>query len=216
LHWLWKYGLPAAPILAVLIYGILRQLYATFYGTLGAQPEEVGLGYQQVLSLSGVAILILALVTTAFLLVRLPLLQTRLNSTPGRMVSTALAALSLIGGLWWMHHQAQTSAGRAYEGHAVRSVNISALQVLGLRAEPSLVQWSDKIPSGADTISGHCLMYLGSADGVAVFFDPGPHSVRTIRLQTSAIVVTAYRTVPGTHHPAAQAGCSGGKVSPGD
>ena len=32
----WKYGLPAASALAILVYGLLRQLYATFYGRLGA------------------------------------------------------------------------------------------------------------------------------------------------------------------------------------
>src|SRR2546423_13702071 len=54
---LWTYGVPAASISGLLVYGLLRQLYAHFYGSLGASPEEVGLGYGEPLALSGIAIL---------------------------------------------------------------------------------------------------------------------------------------------------------------
>lgn len=216
LRWLWKYGLPAAPILAVLVYGILRQLYAKFYGTLGASPEEVGLGYQQVLALSGVAILVFTLVGGAFFLLRFPLLRANvIKSEQRKRVSLAAAVLTVLflaAGTWWLDHQTGDSAGRAYRGQAVTSVNFGGVQVLGLRAEPALVQWFNKPPTGEDTISGHCLMYLGTADGVDVFFDPGPGPQRTIRLQASAIVMTVYRAVPRPSGRNAPAVCSGGEV----
>lgn len=49
--------LPAVPVLGLIIYGILRQLYALFYGSLGASPEEVGLGYSEILALSALGVL---------------------------------------------------------------------------------------------------------------------------------------------------------------
>jgi hypothetical protein len=48
--------LPAVPVLGLIIYGILRQLYALFYGSLGASPEEVGLGYSEILALSALGV----------------------------------------------------------------------------------------------------------------------------------------------------------------
>lgn len=216
LRWLWKYGLPAAPILAVLVYGILRQLYAKFYGTLGASPEEVGLGYQQVLALSGVAILVFTLVGGAFFLLRLPLLRTNVIKSEQRLGVTiagaVLTVLFLAAGTWWLDHQTGDSASRAYRGESVTSVNFGGVQVLGLRAEPALIQWFSKPPAGTDTISGHCLMYLGTADGVDVFFDPGPGSQRTIRVQASAIVMTVFRAVPDPSGRNAPAVCSSGQV----
>ena len=217
LRWLWKYALPAAPILAVLVYGILRQLYATFYGTLGASPEEVGLGYQQMLSLSAVAILAFVLLGGAFFLIRFPLMRTNVLKTSDRKTASAvgavLTALVFVAGIWWLFQQAKDSAARAYQGQPVTSVNVGDIQVLGLRAEPATVQWSAKPPNGPDTISGHCFMYLGTADGAAVFFDPGPE-IRTIRLQVSEIIVTVYRALPQAGGGTPAAACSVGRLVP--
>ncbi|MBJ7608942.1 MAG: hypothetical protein JF887_05865 [Candidatus Dormibacteraeota bacterium] len=181
------------------MYGLLRQLYAKFYGSLGASPEEVGLGYQQVLALSGVALLAFALIAGAVFLLRFPLRHVKvIKKRPRPWVAigrASLSALFVVGGTWWLDVQAGDSATRAYHGHAVTSVNIAGLQVLGLRAEPATIQWYQKPPLGEDTISGRCLMYLGVADGVDVFFDPGPGKLRTIRLQASEIVVTTFRGV---------------------
>jgi hypothetical protein len=212
-RWLWKYGLPAAPIFAVIVYGVLRQLYATFYGTLGASPEEVGLGYQEVLALSGAAMFAFALPIGAFALVRL-----KFKTGPQRRVSIVAAVLVapvlIAAGISWLYQQTKADAARAYQGGEVTSVNFGGIQVLGLRAEPALVQWSGTPPQGED-ISGHCLMYLGTANGFDVFFDPGPGAIRTIRLQASAIVLTVYRAVPGPSGGDAHPTCSGGQVEAG-
>lgn len=218
LRWLWKYALPAAPILAVVVYGVLRQLYASFYGTLGASPEEVGLGYQAVLALSGVALLVFVLLTGAFFLLRFPGRRMAISTMQRRALSIlapVLSVLVLIAGMWWLYDQTQQSAARAYQGEAVTSVNVSVIQVLGLRAEPALIQWLSKPPNGQDILAGHCLMYLGTADGVDVFFDPGPGFVRTIRLQASAINVTVYRGIPAPGGGFTAAACAGGQVKAG-
>jgi hypothetical protein len=97
-RWLWKYGLPAAPIFAVLVYGILRQLYATFYGTLGASPEEVGLGYQGVLALSGAGMFAFGLPIGAFALLRLQFLAVPRSppaSAPIRTIRLQASAIVL-------------------------------------------------------------------------------------------------------------------------
>jgi hypothetical protein len=211
----WKYGLPAASVLAVLVYGLLRQLYATFYGRLGASPEEVGLGYQPVLALSGLAILLLVFATAVSLLVRWPILGVEhARKRAGASAAGALlSALLILAVAWWLNDRAARDGDAAFRGVPVHSVNIGPVQVLGLRAEPALVQWSDKPPAGLDTVSGHCLMYLGAADGVDVFFDPGPGPTRTIRLQAHAITVTVFRTIARAGH-GVDAVCSGGTIVP--
>jgi hypothetical protein len=216
LRWLWRFVLPVVVVLAALVYGILRQLYATFYGRLGASPEDVGLGYQQMLSLSTVTILAIVVVSGAFFLARFFLIRSNVLKVKYRqnasILGAVLAVLLLAGGVWWLFAQTNDGATRAYLGQPVTSAGVGDIQVLGLRAEPAIIEWSAK-PTGPDTISGHCLMYLGTADGAAVFFDPGP-AIRTIRLPVSAITVTIYRVLPQPDGTNPAAACSGGRLVP--
>jgi hypothetical protein len=56
-------------ISGVLLYAILRSVYALFYGKLGVQPEEIGLGYTEVLAQSVVGVMLLAGLVVAFFLI---------------------------------------------------------------------------------------------------------------------------------------------------
>lgn len=254
-----RFLLPAVPVLGLIVYGVLRQLYALFYGSLGASPEEVGLGYSEILALSALGVVwisVLALpVLVAFavfgardqmhrahyLLCNFPWLSTAgagvgsviiglieffVIAPPGRQqylaVLIGLGALLLflsfllnqasrvprhrpvLGAalfvlyavylgtaiLWGVSQRAATDA---YNGLAVRSVNIAGVQVLGLRAEPSIVTWKGATPAAMAYLSQRCLMYLGESNDSVVLFDPGPPYVRTLRLQKSDVLVTVIR-----------------------
>jgi hypothetical protein len=204
-RFIWAYGLPAASVIGLFMYGLLRQLYSHFYGSLGASPEEVGLGYSETLALSGIGIvwvLILppALAVTAMTLIRgMRRVALRegltLVAPPLGLAMLAIGVFILISGTW----QATTLA---YDGGAVTSVNFGPMQVLGLRAEPATVTWiAGTPPSDPAFVSGECLLYLGQANGISVFFDPGPPQVRTIRVQSSAVLVVVARAAggPGEH-----------------
>jgi hypothetical protein len=187
----------------LLVYGVLRQLYAGFYGALGASPEEVGLGYSETLSLSGIGLIILlfpsALVLTVGWLVpsfHWPKVIRTARATGGIAAILLVASLALLA---WQTYKARDSA---YRGYVVRSVNLSLLQVLGLRAEPAIVSWTkNSEPPEPPFRSGQCFLYLGAANGRAVFFDPGPQSLRTNRVAESSVIISVIRAEkdPFTH-----------------
>jgi hypothetical protein len=187
---IWTYVIPAASVIGLLVYGMLRQLYATFYGSLGASPEEVGLGYSETLSLSGIAVLWIV-VMPAGLAALVPSLR------PGRphygvRILTSLLLLAL--GAVLLYWATWSAAGRAYDGRAVTSVNVGPLQVLGLRAEPATFWWrAGREAADPDLAPGTCVLYLGQANGTTVLYDPGPGIIRTIRVQTSDVLIDVAR-----------------------
>ncbi len=204
-RFVWTYGLPAVSVIGLLMYGLLRQLYAHFYGSLGASPEEVGLGYSETLALSGIGIVWVLVLPPTLAVLAMTLIRGKrrlalregatLIAVPLAFAMLAIGAFFLISGTW----QATT---RAYDGQGVTSVNIGPMQVLGLRAEPATVIWiAGTPPSDPAFVSGACLLYLGQASGISVFFDPGPPEVRTIRVQSSDVLVIVARAAgsPGEH-----------------
>lgn len=205
-HFLWTYGLPAVSVIGLLMYGLLRQLYAHFYGSLGASPEEVGLGYSEILALSGIGfigVIVLPLVIAGALVFTIR----RFTSTPDPRdvvlwLAVPLAVLSAIAGTWSLVHSTWDLTTKAYNGVSVTSVNLGPLQLLGLRAEPATVRWTGSAtPPDPALDNDTCLLYLGQANGISVFFDPGPPVVRTIRVQTADVVVEVARAsgAPGEH-----------------
>jgi hypothetical protein len=60
----WALGNPLSAVtaLGLLVYGFLRYVYARFYSPLGVKPEEVGLGYAEILSQSVVGLLLFSAV----------------------------------------------------------------------------------------------------------------------------------------------------------
>lgn len=112
------YALPAVPLLGLIAYGFLRQIYVVFYGSLGASPEDVGLGYSQILGLSAFAVvgigvlgaaLVVLLSIVGFVIDRLPI------AAQGRMVMdrlpevvTAVSVIALcVGAAFLWQHRGQ-------------------------------------------------------------------------------------------------------------
>jgi hypothetical protein len=61
LEWIVKNPLPTITIGGLLLYGVVRLAYALFYEPLGVTPEDVGLGYQQTLAQSALAVFLITM-----------------------------------------------------------------------------------------------------------------------------------------------------------
>lgn len=206
LHSLWAYVIPAASIIGIVIYGMLRQLYAGFYGSLGASPEEVGFGYSETLSLSGVAMLWVLILPSACVLLALTAASRLRHGNPTRdrvrQIAPSLIVVMLALGVVAIFWTTWDATSRAYSGRAVTAVNIGPIQLLGLRAEPATVWWqSGRATEDPDLTSGTCLLYLGQANGTTVLYDPGSPTIRTIRVETADVIVDVVRGRRGPGQP---------------
>lgn len=266
------YVLPAIPLLGLIAYGFLRQIYVIFYGSLGASPEDVGLGYSQILGLSAFAVvgigllgagLVVVLSIVAFVIDRSPIpAQGRvvMEHLPEIVVALSVIALAACASLLWPHrgqglvllvvalvvvglvvrwpplmrhvvlsisvfavtaylitgmvlsNRAEEAATYAFHGYAVRGVGALGVEVLGLFAEPTSVVWADGHTPSDDHLSGHCVMYLGQANGIDVFYDPGPPVAQTFRVQASAVILSTARAevAPEQHY---EPYCSNGRLN---
>ena len=208
-----EYG-PLAGTVGLVLYGLLRLAYVFFYLQLRTTPEEVGYSYSRLLSesIAGAVELMLlcgtvvALLTVLYRVARIAVrrltgrwgrrggsdsLRDRRGSTVRRIAVSSLAAgaaivfLSLPALAWWNGRLAQG-------GQLVRNVyfvGVPYLPVLAVQAVPADVAWKDGDKDKPLPLSGRrCLMYLGRADGITVFYD-----VRTresVRLPTGDVTVT--------------------------
>ena len=205
--------LPAIGTLGLVLYGLLRLAYMFFYVRLRTTPEEVGYDYVRVLSesIAGAVELILfcavlfALVAVLYYVVRLlPLihhpsrrhvLRRAVSVMPralGRRVvlrSLAASTAFVFGSLpilaWWQ-------GGLAQGGQTIRNVyfvGVPYLPVLAVQAVPADVTWIDKDTEKILPFRDRkCLMYLGQANGVSVFYDV--QSRESMRIPTSDIVIS--------------------------
>jgi hypothetical protein len=217
LNFLRDYGLPILAILGVVLFGILRLSYLFFYLQLRTTPEEVGYDYARVLSESVVGAFVLVLLVFApIMAVALAVRWLRASlrpRSPRRARSSVLEAdepsdrgVSRLA-LWCFAAAAALVAvsmpflaawqGRiARSGQTVRNVYFIAvpyLPVLPVQAVPARVVWVDPASDEQTNLSSrHCLMYLGTSDGIAVLYD-----VRTgasLRVPVSSTAVQLERT----------------------
>lgn len=60
--WVLGHSIALVTILGVVLYGAIRLSYAIYYGKLGLTPEEVGLGYAEILARSAMGIVVLIMI----------------------------------------------------------------------------------------------------------------------------------------------------------
>jgi hypothetical protein len=212
-EWMVQHAVPLAGVLGAALYGVLRLSYVFFYLQLRATPEEVGYGYVQILAgqLVGALELVLLVAVVFFctsLLVRITskllkiLLHRRqviarrprsavLVTTAVRSAGTALGVV-LLG----LPVVAWAEGSLAVQGYAVRNVYLVGsirLPVLAVAAVPATVTEVGTDPSRPGSISNRgCLLYLGRADGQAVFYDVSTHE--SLRVPSDSIVVSLRNT----------------------
>ncbi|HET6480869.1 MAG TPA: hypothetical protein VFG35_12640 [Actinoplanes sp.] len=205
--------LPAIGAVGVVLYGLFRLAYSFFYIRLRTTPEEVGYTYTRIISESvvGAVELILicataiaavisvctvaAVVTPVFRRRRWPAGKDLRRVVDARMLrqtitrSVVVAAVTVFAALpclaWWQ-------GGLAQAGQTVRNVyfiGVPYLPVLAVQAVPAAVTWKDNGNEKSVPLRDRiCLVYLGKADGTAVFYDVSTRE--SLRLPTGDIVVT--------------------------
>jgi hypothetical protein len=220
LDWIMSYAVPLIGVIAAALYGVLRLAYLFFYLRLRASPDEVGYGYSQVLADELIGAMELVVLVALFLvpLGIVVMFSLRLFSriknksrqdhdveivdwtTKARKLIlsclTAAIPLVLIGlpVLGWIEGE------EAAKGYTVRNVYLShfiTLPVLAVEAVPARVTWTTINGSGEAAVTARqCLLYLGQANGVAVFYDV--QSEESIRLPYADIIITLQdtRSVP--------------------
>jgi hypothetical protein len=107
----------------------------------------------------------------------------RVRSTARRwwlavVLPSALLALAFSGVILATtapHSAESVSQGRAYRDWSVP-----------WRADPVTVYWQKQVPP-TDPLSGHCLMYLGQANGVVVLYDVDLH--RSVRIASGEVIL---------------------------
>jgi hypothetical protein len=216
LNWMVRYAVPLTGVVGAALYGVLRLAYVFFYLWLRATPDEVGYGYSQVLSdelvgaielvvLTAVLISAAGLVLSVLLsLARRAARRPKAKVTRTQLVSKArvqklavwsfaiaiplvLVGLPVLG---WLE------GAQAANGYAVRNVyptGLIRLPVLAVQAVPAQVAWTS--PPGSDGLNlsrRECLLYLGQANGFAVFYDV--HSQESLRLPSANIAIALQDT----------------------
>jgi hypothetical protein len=168
-------------------YFVTRMAQTSFYSKFGLEPEDVGLGYAQTLSRAAALLLLISLVTVVWLAAstrhraRGPLIL-----AAGRLAVWTLVVLAL-----WMPLTYTRDAHRVKEGKALRPAGLSTpnrivTNPLGLRVEPVRVSWIDKARAAHDFGSDR-VVYLGRAEGIAVFYDAEKR--QTVRVPEGDIVI---------------------------
>lgn len=211
LDWTIRYAVPASGLAAAVIYGVLRLSYALFYQPLRATPEEVGYGYVEILAgqLIGAVELTLVVWAVSFGIGMLWRAARRrwglhLRGGPrpradedgrrtvgGTAVRSGLVALGLVTVLLPVIAR-EMGAIAATEGETMRNIHLvgSNIPVLPVTAVPARVTALN--PEAGDLEGRACLLYLGAAAGVSVFFD-----VRTkegLRVPSTAVVVHLFNS----------------------
>jgi hypothetical protein len=109
------------------------------------------------------------------------------------VVGFILVALPIL--LVWMPRTYSNDTARVRDGKSIRPAGLSTphriiTNPLGLRVEPVRVSWIDDTHAAYDFGSNQ-VMYLGRADGTAVFYDR--RNERTVRVPENNIVIERNR-----------------------
>lgn len=212
MDWLIHYAVPLVGVIGAALYGVLRLAYVFFYLRLRASPDEVGYGYSQVLAdelIGAIELVLLVAVCLvplgAITMLSLGLVRNIILKSPENRLKIKGADL-LVGarklGLWciaaaiplvlvglpvlgWLEGEA------AANGYTVRNVYLThfiTLPVLAVEAVPAKVTWIMNSGSGEAGVGARqCLLYLGQANDVAVFYDV--QSAESIRLPVSDVII---------------------------
>lgn len=192
------------------LYGVLRLSYVFFYLQVRATPEEVGYGYAEVLASQLIGALwlvaLMSISLTALIwLTRLAWVhlssRSSMNHRTAAFRSRPLAALRRVGAysialsvlvvLIVLPAIAWTTGSHAAQGQTVRNVYLlgaTRLPILAVQAVPAHLVAIEESAAGRFLESRSCLLYLGRAEGTAVFYDVA--TAESLRVPTSEIIIS--------------------------
>jgi hypothetical protein len=195
---------PAALLIGgLLMYAFLSFCYARFYGSLGIDPNDVGLSYTGTLTRASGLVFGFVVVLAVYLIAQLPILSShwpkRLDRWawrhPRPMRVLGLTALSLLSsGLAFSVAGADIAADQVRAGKAVSPPRlgiapIRGFEVLAIHADPATVEpvgKPDDSPA-AERLRGRRLLYLGQSGGTVVLYDAAVQ--RAVYVPASSIVL---------------------------
>lgn len=181
--WAWvKSRAPALTLVGLALYIFMRLGAELFLNRLGFTPEDVGLGYAEMLGraispLLGILV-VSAVVSIAFLFVLPPVLRywyrlsgqsAKEGTLSDRMERLRSRVVVLVIFIFVVlpPFSAWYGAGSAEEGIPITA----EWPNYPWRAEPALIHWLDR--SHIHPIAeGQCVLYLGQADGFVALYDP--------------------------------------------
>ncbi len=205
LQWLtlpWRDALGHLPAVLIasglLLYGYLSICYYRFYGTLGVDPNDVGLSYLGTLARSS-GFVVAYLLAVFFMF---PLLA--MQALPGasrivRGIARAIRAIPvmILGlALGLTLNLAEVRARQVEAGEPVGEVQLhlprpasTDLVLLAVHAEPAVVEPAGKpgdFPA-VERLRGQELLYLGQSNGTVVLY--GAHRQEVVYVPASSIVL---------------------------
>jgi hypothetical protein len=193
LTWVAENTLPAATITAAALYVVLRVSYVMFYNRFGVDPEEVGLGYVQVLTQvatgSLVILVFLALQFVSYFWLSSNSERLSERRFHGLLLTQVVGTVTLIIAFSFVNAfslSASVSTGSTITPPGLHVSSFFFQNILAIRVPRVRVYWIDQRATPPQRWKGsRTLMYLGQAGGVSVFYD----SVKkeTLRLPTSAV-----------------------------
>ncbi|MEV6273373.1 hypothetical protein AB0L64_39825 [Kribbella sp. NPDC051936] len=209
-----RFAVPLTGLLGAALYGVLRLSYVFFYLQLRATPEEVGYGYVEILAGQLIGALELVLFATVVLFViaviarllihgmrvvsgRRPRRTSKSLSADALTLTLRSLAVALGLVLVGLPIIAWTEGSDAVQGYTVRNVYVAStirLPVLAVTAVPATVTPRDPdLLRSTDVTDRRCLLYLGRADGQAVFYDVTTHD--SLRIPSDSIVIVLHNTL---------------------
>jgi hypothetical protein len=209
-----RYAAPLLGVAGAVLFGVLRLAYVFFYLRLRATPEEVGYGYLEILSgqLIGTAelVLLLTAVGVAGMLAAGAVRHAVAGrwraavSRPPRETMTRLARrcalVAVVVVLTCLPMLAWTFGTEARHGYAVRNIYLAytvQIPVLAVQASPATAAWTGPARPGLPDLAGrHCLLYLGQAAGITVFFDVATRESLHVPSAQILLTIRNARSVP--------------------
>jgi hypothetical protein len=175
--------LPAIVVVGgLLLYGFLSLTYQQFYGSLGVDPNDVGLTYVGTLARSsGFVIFCLIFAFAGFtgvgaILSSSGLLQRETDWWWIRLFIYIAIAVALVLLAWAISYRAQEAAKAVKAGKAVQPLVWGSFPspVLAIHADPAIVEPTGKPGESPaiDRLQSAKLLYLGQAGGTVVFYSP--------------------------------------------
>jgi hypothetical protein len=178
----WRETLIQAPAVllggGLLIYGYLNICYDRFYGSLGVDPNDVGLSYTGTLARSS-GFVIMCLVVFGYFAVGIPfdrMWRRRMlrRATPrSNVVFVVVATVFVLTLVFSIPLQLAEDAARAVQaGDPVGPVRLG-VPVLAIHADPVTVEPAGKPGDSpaAQRLRGRKLLYLGQSGGTVLLYD---------------------------------------------
>lgn len=169
----------------------LRMQFAGLYGALGSTPEELGIGYIDIL-LRSVFAMFFALGPIFALTVWTVLNRTQVPgtfkqySTSRQGLAAAVVVIWMLGFLFFLAGRVTTLESVARSGGTVTTVDMVPFgSLIDIVIRPARVIWATD-PALTSTI-GRCEMFLGESGGKTILYDP--RHEEAIRVPGNLVVV---------------------------